>query len=104
MYRIINFIISLFFYRECTRLCEGIGLRAHTFTKFNKDKEKFNPKLAQKFGKNYIEYNNKLINNYSIYILIYPMSIFHISQIKSNNILSILKFVILNHLALEFCS
>lgn len=35
--------------RECTRLCEGIGLRAHTFTKINKDKEKFNPKLAQKF-------------------------------------------------------
>jgi len=38
-------------------LCEGIGLRAHTFTKINKDKEKFNPKLAQKFGNNdYIEY------------------------------------------------
>ncbi|VVC29257.1 Helicase, C-terminal,Helicase superfamily 1/2, ATP-binding domain,P-loop containing nucleoside [Cinara cedri] len=35
--------------RECTRLCEGIGLRPHTFTKINKDKEKFNPKLAQKF-------------------------------------------------------
>ncbi|XP_025418764.1 probable ATP-dependent RNA helicase DDX52 [Sipha flava] len=35
--------------RECTRLCEGIGLRAHTFTKINKDKEKFNPKLNQKF-------------------------------------------------------
>jgi len=35
--------------RECTRLCEGIGLRAHTFTKINKDKEKFNPKLTKKF-------------------------------------------------------
>lgn len=38
-------------------MCEGIGLRAHTFTKINKDKEKFNPKLAQKFGNNdYIKY------------------------------------------------
>lgn len=45
----INFLF-VFFYRECTRLCEGIGLRAHTFTKINKDKEKFNPKLAKKFG------------------------------------------------------
>lgn len=48
MYLRINFLV--FFYRECTRLCEGIGLRAHTFTKINKDKEKFNPKLAKKFG------------------------------------------------------
>lgn len=41
----------IFIFRECTRLCEGIGLRAHSFTKISKDKEKLNPKLAQKFGK-----------------------------------------------------
>lgn len=48
---IYSFIFWISIFRECTRLCEGIGLRAHTFTKINKDKEKFNPKLAQKFGK-----------------------------------------------------
>ncbi|XP_050432332.1 probable ATP-dependent RNA helicase DDX52 [Adelges cooleyi] len=36
-------------FRECMRLCEGIGLRAQTFTKITKDKEKFNPKTTQKF-------------------------------------------------------
>ncbi|XP_050539568.1 probable ATP-dependent RNA helicase DDX52 [Daktulosphaira vitifoliae] len=36
-------------HRECSRLCEGIGLRSHTFTKMNKDKEKFNPKSTKKF-------------------------------------------------------
>lgn len=51
-------MIFFLIYRECTRLCEGIGLRAHTFTKINKDKEKFNPKLAQKFGNNdYFKYS-----------------------------------------------
>lgn len=50
-----------YFYRECTRLCEGIGLRAHTFTKINKDKEKFNPKLAQKFGKHHFYISTVLL-------------------------------------------
>lgn len=39
------------------RLCEGIGLRVHTFTKINKDKEKFNPKLSKKFGEYLLTYH-----------------------------------------------
>lgn len=48
---ILPYLVIIIFFRECLRLCEGTGLRPHTFTKINKDKEKFNPKLAQKFGK-----------------------------------------------------
>jgi len=68
---IILLLIHIFFYRECTRLCEGIGLRAHTFTKINKDKEKFNPKLAQKFGKDYINYLVKKILLFILYCINY---------------------------------